>query len=99
MKFIEKIREESERTKAGCQVITKHLAICAFISNNASREKIFAYSSICPRKCPARPGASVIRCDISVVFTATTKDSRARSSGHVARTPVRIDGQDIVKFL
>jgi hypothetical protein len=27
---------ESERRKAGCQVITRRIAICAFISNDAS---------------------------------------------------------------
>jgi len=31
-------REQSEGTKAGWQVITKHIAIRAFISNNASWE-------------------------------------------------------------
>jgi hypothetical protein len=39
MEFVEKILEESERTKAAGQAITKHIAICAFISNNASWER------------------------------------------------------------
>jgi hypothetical protein len=61
---LETIREESERTKAGCQVIIKHVAICAFISNNASWERRAHLQGLClGERRTADPSASLGACD------------------------------------